>query len=1074
MKKLISGALKRPVTILVIVSAVFFGSFLAIKTIPIDIFPRLNLPVIYVIEPYGGMTPQQMEGFFSTRIADQLLYVNGIKNISSKNIQGLTILKLTFFESTDMAEATAQVAVQINRVMTFFPPGALPPFVLRFDASSLPVGSLVFSSPNRKLEDINDLAATRIRPLFSTVPGLTAPPPIGANMRSVVLNIDPNKLRGYNLTPDEVVAAIANNNITSPSGNVRIGNIMYMATSNALESTVTAFGDIPVRTDNTNSVFLRDIGTIQDAADITTGYALINGRRSIYMPIVKTPDASTWEVVKNLKAKIPEMQALLPEDIHISYEFDQSVFVMNSVKSIVSEGAIGALLTALMILLFLRDWRSCIIVVITIPLAIASAVFFLKMAGQTINIMTLGGLALAIGILVDESTVTIENIHQHLEMGKTKRRAILDACEEIAVSKLLILLSILCVFVPAGLMTGVPRAMFLPLSLSVGFAMISSFLLSQTLVPIISNWLLKAEMYRNHGGRPLPYDGLALDVSEEGEVERQGEIELHEPEKNNLFERIKIGFLRSLERIIRKKKRNVTIYLVLVFLLTGVCVVWIGKDLLPKTNNGQYQMKLRLPEGTRIERTEEMTQRVLALLDSITDHHVSISSAYAGMMSTNYASTNLYVFNAGANESTLQIQLDGHATKGGKDKFQEGFRAAMHRDMPDVDVSFEPIELTEKIMSQGASTPIEVQVAGKNMEQIGDYANKLKERLMTVPFMRDVQIQQPLKYPTIRIELDRYKIAQMGLRFQDVARSVSDFTSSSRYTEKNLWLDEKSAYTFQVQAQVPEYVMNNINSLKEMPLQIGQTGVLLQDVASFVIDTAAGEYDRNGPRRYVTVSANLYKKDLQSGTDAVNKEIKALGELPKGLVVSVLGMSSLLTETLDSLQSGLLLAIIVIYLMLAVNYQSFKVSLAVLSSIPAVLLGALVMLLLTGCTLNLQSYMGIIMSTGVSVANAILIVTNAEKLRFDYNNDVLKAATVSASIRLRPILMTSLAMVAGMIPMASGMGEAGDQTAPLGRAVIGGLIASTFAALYIVPQCYAWLQQNATLRSQSLMPDDEE
>ena len=1068
---LVSASLKRPVTVLVIISAVFFSSILAIKTIPIDIFPKLNLPVIYVIEPYGGMTPQQMEGFFSTRLADQFLYVNGIKNISSKNIQGISILKLTFFESTDMAEASAQVALQLNRAMTFFPPGALPPQVLRFDASSLPVGTLVFSSQTRTLDEINDLAATRIRPLFSTVPGLSAPPPVGANIRTVVVNIDPDKLRSFNLTPDDVVAAVAHNNVVSPSGNIRVGNIMYMATTNSLERTVSAFGDIPVRTDNANTILLRDVGTIKDGADVTTGYALINGKRSIYMPIVKTPDASTWEVVKNLKAKIPEMQSLLPDDVHISYEFDQSVFVMNSVKSLVTEGIIGAILTGLMVLLFLKDWRSCVVVVVTIPLSVLSAVFCLKMAGQTINIMTLSGLALAIGILVDQATVTIENIHQHLEMGKPKRQAIYDACTEISFPLFLILLCVIAVFAPSFIMQGVPRALFLPLSLSIGFAMIASFILAQSIVPIVANWLLKEDMFHYHHGQKHAHAGLALNDPEVKEVNEHLDSEQHEPAKNDFFERVKISFLASLEKMIKKKKRNVSFYLILVLILSGGCFLWIGKDLLPKTNNGQYQVKLRMPDGTRLERTEGMVQDVLQILDSITDKHIEISSVFVGMTPTNYATANLYVFNSGTHEASLQIQVDDHF-KMGKDKFQELFRASVHNKLPDVKVSFEPIELTEKIMSQGASTPIEVQVAGKDMQEIGDYANRLTNALKQVPYMRDVQIEQPLKYPTVSIILDRYKIAQMGLKLQDVSRSISAFTSSSRYTEKNLWLDTKSAYTYQVQAQVPEYVMNNINDLKEIPLQTGQTGMVLQDVATFQVDTAAGEYDRSGPRRFVTVSANLYKTDLQRGTDAVNKAIGSLGVLPKGLVVRVEGMSSLLTETLDSLQSGLLLAIIVIFLLLAANYQSFKVSLSVLCTIPAVLLGALVILLLTGCTLNLQSYMGIIMSTGVSVANAILIVTNAEKLRMEYNNDVVRAATVSASIRLRPILMTSLAMIAGMVPMASGMGESGDQTAPLGRAVIGGLIASTFAALYIVPQCYAWLQQKATLKSPSLLPEN--
>ena len=1048
MKSLIRAALRRPITILVIVSAVFFGSFLAISTIPIDIFPKLNLPVIYVIEPYAGMTPQQMEGFFATRLSDQFLYVSGIKNISSKNIQGISILKLVFFEKTDMAEASAEVAVQLNRAQQFFPPGALPPQVIRFDASSLPVGTLVFSSSDRPLEDIHDLAVTRIRPFFSTIAGLSAPPPIGSNQRTVVINIDPNKLRSYNLTPDEVVNVMTHNNITAPSGNIGIGNTYYMVTTNALESTIQAFGDIPVRSDNVSTVFLHDIAQIQDGADVTTGYALVNGRRSIYMPIVKTPDASTWEVVQKLKTKLPEMQSLLPDDVHLTYEFDQSVFVINSVKSIISEGVIGAILTALMILLFLRDWRSCIIVVITIPLAIFSAVFLLKLAGQTINIMTLGGLALAIGILVDESTVTIENIHQHLEMGKSKRRAILEACEEIALPKLLILLSILAVFVPAALMTGVPRAMFVPLSLAVGFAMISSFLLSQTLVPIISNWLLKEDMYEHHEGG-------------------KGHEEIY------FFERLKTIFLSGLIKMTRKKKRNVSFYLVIVLGLTGCCFLWIGKDLLPKTNNGQYQIKLRLPDGTRLERTETMTRDVLGLLDSITDKHVEISSAYVGMMPPNYATCNLYVFNSGYNEVSLQVQLDRHF-KMDKDKFQELFRNTIHNRLPDVKVSFEPIELTEKIMSEGAATPIELEVGGKNMQEIEDYANRLVVELKKVSFMRDVQIEQPLKYPTVKIILDRYKIAQMGLKLADVSRSVSDFTSSSRYTEKNLWLDTKNAYSYQVQAQVPAYIMNTVDDFREIPLQVGQPGLVLQDVATFEVDTLPGEYDRSGPRRFVTVSANLYKKDLGRGTTAVNAAIKSLGTLPKGLIAEAKGMSNLLSETLESLQSGLLLAIIVIFLLLAANYQSFRAAFAVLSSIPAVLLGAMVILLATGCTLNLQSYMGIIMSTGVSVANALLIVTNAERLRYEYNNDVVRAATQSASIRLRPILMTSLAMVVGMIPMASGMGEAGDQTAPLGRAVIGGLIASTFASLFIVPQCYIWLRQGSSLKSPSLLPEKKD
>jgi multidrug efflux pump subunit AcrB len=462
---------------------------------------------------------------------------------------------------------------------------------------------------------------------------------------------------------------------------------------------------------------------------------------------------------------------------------------------------------------------------------------------------------------------------------------------------------------------------------------------------------------------------------------------------------------------------------------------------------------------------------VLNELDRLTGHHVEISSAYVGMMPSSYATSNLYVFNSGTNVASLQIQLDKDY-KISKDEFEDDVRNLLRRTMPDVRVSFEPIDLTEKIMSQGALTPIEVRVAGKDMTQVKGYALALMKKLRNNPSLRDVDIEQPLNYPVVNITIDRQKASQMGIGMEDISKSVADVISSSRFTEKNLWLDRKSAYTFQVQAQVPTYILNNLAELKETPLQPGRSNIVLQDVASLKMDTTAGEYDRTGPRRFITVSANVYKKDLGSATTDVSDALKELGTPPKGMIAEIKGMSSLLTETLNSLQTGLIFAILVILLLLAANYQSFRLSLVVLSTVPAVLLGSLTLLLATGATLNLQSYMGIIMSIGVSVANAILIVTNAEKLRFEYDNDVLKAATVGAAVRLRPILMTSLAMVAGMIPMASGLGEAGDQTAPLGRAVIGGLVASTIAALFIVPQCYAYAQRKATLKTPSLMPEN--
>ncbi len=1069
---MVKAALKRPITILVLFIGLLLFSVVAIKTIPIDIFPQLNLPTIYVVEQYGGMSPKQMEGFFATRMQDQFLYINGVKNIESKNVQGLSLIKLTFYESTNMAEASAQVALQVNRTMAFFPPGALPPVVIRFDASSLPVGELVFSSKTRSLKDIFDLALTRVRPLFATIPGMSSAPPFGSNARTVVVNVDPQKLSNFNLSPDEVVNALVHNNAITPSGNLRVNNIMYITSINSLEDRVKQFDDIPVKSNGASTVFIKDVAKVADAADITVDYALVNGKRSVYIPVVKTADASTWDVVQALRKKLPEMKSLLPDDVNISYEFDQSIFVINAAKSLMTEGILGAILTGLMVLLFLKDWRSSLVVIITIPISVLGTVFFLKLAGQTINIMTLSGLALAIGILVDQATVTIENIHQHLEMGKNKKQAILDACTEISFPLLLILLSILAVFAPSFIMTGVPKAMFLPISLAIGFAMIISYIAAQTLVPIISNWLLNAEMFQYHHHKEHAHAGLALNEEEIEEVKRHQFEDHHNAHENGLFQKIKMALASRLEKWMPKRKIIGTFYFIIAFASAGTCFVIIGKDLLPKSNNGQLQLHIKEPDGTRLEVTERATKKILDIIDSTVNGNIAITSAHVGVIPSNFGTSNLYIFSSGTHEALIQVNLS-EGFKGKMDDLKESLRKSIATSFPEIRVSFEPIELTEKIMAQGASTPIEVRVAGKNMKDIETYAKSLTDKLHKVSFLRDVQIAQPLNFPNINIKIDRTKLSQMGLSIDDVSKSVTDATSSSRYTNKNLWLDDKTSYTYQTQVQIPEYIMNSVEQLRSVPLVKGQLRPILADVADLSVDTIPGEYDRSGPRRFLTVSANIYGKDLGYATSVVEKAIKELGQPPVGLITEVKGMSSLLTETLDTLQNGLVAAIIVILLLMAANYQSFGLSLAVLSTVPAVLLGAMLMLLATGATLNLQSYMGIIMSVGVSVANAILIVTNAEKLRLEYK-DPFKAAVVAASIRLRPILMTSLAMIAGMIPMASGLGEAGDQSAPLGRAVIGGLAASTFAALMIVPLVYAWIQQKTSFKDVSLLPEDDQ
>ena len=520
-----------------------------------------------------------------------------------------------------------------------------------------------------------------------------------------------------------------------------------------------------------------------------------------------------------------------------------------------------------------------------------------------------------------------------------------------------------------------------------------------------------------------------------------------------------------------KRKLIVIVYLILAFGAAAICFIGIGKDLLPKTNSGQLQLRLREPDGTRLEVTERTTKDVLDIIDSTVNHNIAITSAYVGLVPSNFGTSNLYIFNSGTHEAVIQVNLsEGYKIK--MEDLKESLRKSIAQHYPDLKISFEPIELTEKIMAQGASTPIEVRIAGKNMNDIKRILGKNADRNESHSIFKRCTDSAATAFPNhqycYRSPEACIDGAFAGCCFK---KYYTDATSSSRYTSKNFWLDDKTSYTYQTQVQVPEYMMSSVEELQETPLVKGQLRPVLSDVANITVDSLPGEYDRSGPRRFVTISANIYKKDLGTATDAVQKAMNEMGKPPTGLVAEIKGMSSLLTETLDSLQSGLIAAIIVILLLLAANYQSFGVSISVLATVPAVLLGSMLMLLATGATLNLQSYMGIIMAVGVSVANAILIVTNAEALRLEYK-DPFKAATVAASVRLRPILMTSLAMIAGMIPMASGLGESGDQSAPLGRAVIGGLIASTLAALFIVPLVYGWIQQKTSFNSVSLLPED--
>jgi len=1045
MYQIIRSALRKPISVLVLVLGITFFSILSIFRIPVDIFPNLDLPSIYIIQSYGGMAPEEMDAFIATKYQDHFLYVSGIRNVDIKTIQGLCLMKLEFYPGTDMGQAAAEVANNISRAKAYMPEGTVPPQVIQFDASSVPVGQLVFQSKTSSLNELQDLASSRIRPMFSKIEGVSSPPPFGGNQRTIVIKIDPKQVSSYKLTPDEIIKAIIANNQPSPAGNIRIGDKALMTPVNSLIDKPADFLNIPLKVGAGTTVFVRDVGTVEDASDITVSYALVNGRRAVYIPVVKKSDASTLDVVNNVKAALPSFQDALPEDVKVSYEFDQSGYVINSLKSLVTEGALGALLTGLMVFLFLRDFRSVIIVVLTIPISLLSAVILLNLFGQTINIMTLSGLALAIGVLVDQATVSIENIHQHLEEGKPKAQAIWEACKEIAFPEFLILISILAVFAPSFIMSGIPKDMFLPLSLAVGFAMIASFLLSQTFVPVMANWLLKEHPVGAH--------------------QHSG--------KKSAFDKFKDKYLVVLQKIMNGGRLSATVYFTVCAVIIGLCFAFIGTDILPRANSSQFQMRLRAADGTRVERAEKLTLRVLdAIAAEVGAGNVEISSAYVGTVPSSYGTSNIFVFNSGPHEAVLQVSLN-EVYDVSMAELKEKLRQRIGKSIPGLQVSFEPIELVDKIMSQGSPTPVEVSVAAKDIEEANKFGQKILAQMQQISFLRDVQMAQPMAYPLLKVNVDRERAGQLGVTSTQVARSLVSATSSTRFTDKNLWLDKSKGLAYQVQIQIPVNQMTSVEDISAVPLKSGQMHPTLADVATFSEEKGPGQYDRSGPNRLVTLTANLHDVDLGTAGKAVQEAIQKAGIPPRGTIVDFKGQTNLLNETLTSLQTGLLIAIIIIFLLLTANFQSFKLSLLILSAIPAVLAGALLMLLVCGATLNLQSYMGLIMSVGVSVANAILLVTNAENLRLQLKDS--KAAAIQAALgRIRPILMTSIAMVAGMIPMASGLGEGGDQIAPLGQAVIGGLIASTFASLLILPGIFLLLQQKASYASVSLDPEDPE
>jgi len=1043
---LIRAALRRPITILVAVGAVALTAGVAVSRMRADIFPDLDLPVIYVAQPYGGMSPAQMEGFITYYYEYHFLYINGIESVESKSIQNTALLKLTFHPGTDMSESLSQTIGYVDRARAFMPPGTVGPFIMRFDAGTVPVGYLVFRSESRSLGEIQDLALNRVRPQFATLPGLTSPPPFGGSQRTIVIRVEPDRLQSYNMSPEEVIRAVSTGNVILPSGSVNIGEKTRISAMNSVVGTISDLLELPIRTGAGPPVSIRDVGSVIDSTDIPTAYALVNGRRAVYIPVTKRPNASTLAVVSEVKANLARFQALVPDDITVSYELDQSTNVSAALASVVREAILGALLTGIMVLLFLRDWRSSAIVVVTIPFALLAAVVGLWGAGQTINIMTLGGLALAVGILVDEATVAIENIHTHLARGTPVARAVLEASGEMVTPRLLAMLSVVAVFVPSFFMTGVSRSLFVPLSLAVGFAMIASFVLSSSLVPVLSVWLV-------------------------GSWRAPSEAELH---ADDWVERLRNRLTRWLRWLAPARGALVAAYLIVTIGIVTAVGVTLGREIFPPSGAKQFQLRFRAPAGTKFESTERLAREVLEeIRRAAGPDNVEITLGYVGVQPSSYPINTIFLWTGGSHEGVLQVALTPAAPLG-LEEFEEQLRGVFHDKFPDAQFSFEPGDIVSRIMNVGASTPVEVAVMGPDFTASRTFASKVRDELAKIPSVRDLQFGQTLEYPAIQVNVDRQLAGQLGVTVDQVGRSFAAATSSSRFVTPNYWADPRTGIAFQVQVQVPQTQMTTLEDLHVVPVTSGgAANPLLGDLARIENTTIVGEYDRVNGQRMVTLSANAYGEDLGRVMNHVNQAIAQAGQPPRGATVSVRGQIAAMRDTFMNISGGLLVAVLVILLLLAANFQSLRLAFVVISTVPAVLAGVVLMLLATGTTLNIQSFMGTIMAIGVAVANAILLVTFAEQAR-RHGGSALETAIHAARARMRPVLMTSAAMIAGMVPMALALGEGTEATAPLGRAVIGGLAAATLATLIVLPSVYSLVQQSARANSPSLDPDDPE
>ena len=1040
-------ALRRPYTFVVVsLLILILGIGSAIET-PKDIFPYINIPVVTIVWSYGGLTPTEMEGRMVT-ICERALTttVNDIEHSESESYQGVAIIRVYFQPTVNVELAISQITAIVQTVLRTMPPGTTPPGILKYDASSVPILQLGMSGEGLTETDLYDYGLNTIRPRLAIVQGASVPLPYGGKVRQIQVDTDPNLLYAHHLSATDVSLAINQQNLILPAGTARLGDKEFVVKMNSSTSTVSALNDLPIRASNGAVVFIKDVAQVREGYATQTNIVRENGKRSSLLVVLKNGKTSTLDIVSQVKAAIPHVTAGLGT-LKLTPLFDQSLFVRTSINEVTREACIAALLTGLMILLFLGSWRSTIIVCISIPLSIATSLIILSALGETINVMTLGGLALAVGILVDDATVEIENTHRNMAEKKPLTRAILDSAQQVAAPAFVSTLSICIVFIPVVLLTGAAKFLFTPLAMAVAFAMMASYFLSRTLVPTMMHFLLGEEIQ------------LYQDPAYSDAQEKRNFVWRWHSKFERKFERMSHHYKRLLEWCLENTAVTLTLFAVFV-LLSLPLTFFIGRDFFPYVDSGQMRLHVNPPQGTRIEDSEQYFSRVDAEIRRV------IPADRIDMIIDNIGLPNGGINLAFSNSATIS-DSDGDiliALKPGPKRTQEYMRQLrddLRNKFPDGTFFFTPANITNQILDFGLPAPIDLQVIGRTT---GNYevARKLMKQIAAIPGAVDVHIHQEIAYPTMQVNVDRTKARQIGLSQQDVAQSMLISLTGTLQTAPNQWLNPNNGVNYQVVVQTPQYRVDSLQALARTPITSpqGNTTQLLGNLATFRRDQSPIIVDHYNIQPVFDVYADVDRRDLGAVAAKIDKIIADTNKtLPPTTTLGLRGEVKTMNDSFTRLGIGIIFAVGLVYLLMAVNFQSWLDPAIILMAIPCAFCGILWMLFVTQTTFNVPSLMGAIMTIGVATANSILMVVFANDERLAGKTQ-LEAALSAGHTRLRPVIMTALAMIIGMLPMALALGEGGEQNAPLGRAVIGGLLFATVGTLFIVPVIYSLLKKH--------------